>query len=321
MKRIQRLAALTLAGGFFLAGAGLTTASAQWRTATRDRNWALRGDRLDTLRALARYLDDGAQYALAEAGRSVQYSRSGNDRAFLNDLRNFARRTADLTNRLYDYQTNPRGLDGQLRSMMNDARRIDSRMRRVNAARGLDDDWAAVRDGLDRMQRFVAGNDVQVPATRPQWADRGRYEDRTDRYGRYGRSGYGRYGDRTSDAGGFRTGVLTGRELSDFRAMAGEVDQRLGRVTDMAERNYNARPGNSVVSELRSLAYQASALYDRMRGSSLDVRDAAPIVERMLADVRTFDRSGIREAVGSDGWNDWQSAMSILQRMDDMIRR
>src|SRR5438445_269550 len=204
MKRIQRLAALTLAGGFFLAGAGLTTASAQWRTATRDRNWALRGDRLDTLRALARYLDDGAQYALAEAGRSVQYSRNGNDRAFLNDLRNFARRTADLTN---------------------------------------------------------------------------------------------------------------------CRAMAGEVDQRLGRVTDMAERNYNARPGNSVVSELRSLAYQASALYDRMRGSSLDVRDAAPIVERMLADVRTFYRSGIREAVGSDGWNDWQSAMSILQRMDDMIRR
>jgi hypothetical protein len=321
MKRIQRLAALTLAGGFFLAGAGLTTASAQWQASTRDRNWALRGDRFDTLRALARYLDDGAQSALAEAGRSVQYSRNGNDRAMLSDLRNFARKTADLTNRLYDYQSDPRGLDRQVRTMINDARRIDSRMRTVNAARGLYDDWAAIRDGLDRMKRFAAGYDVQVPAPPPQWADRGRYDDRTDPYGRSGRPGYGRYGDRTSDAGGFRAGVLTGRELSDFRAMAGELDQRLRRVTDMAERNYNARPSDAVVADLRSLAYQASALYDPARGSSLDVRDAAPIVERMLADVRSMDRSGIREAVGPDGWNDWQSAMSVLQRIDDMIRR
>src|SRR5947207_8764289 len=174
MMRIQRLAASTLAGTFLLAGVGVSTASAQWQTSGRDRNWALRGDRFDSLRALARFLDDGTQYTLDEANRRLQYSRNGNERAYLSDLRNFARKTSDLTNRLYDYQNDPRGLDRQMRTMSNDARRIDSRMRRVNAANGLFDDWAAVRDGLDRMQRFVAGDDVQVPAARPEWADRGR---------------------------------------------------------------------------------------------------------------------------------------------------
>jgi hypothetical protein len=314
MMRIQRLAASMLAGTFLFAGVGVTTASAQYQ---RDRDWALRGDRFDTLRALARFLDDGTRYTFNEASGRFQYSRNGNERAYLSDLRNFSRKTSDLTDRLYDYQNNPRGLERQIRNMSNDARRIDSRMRRVSAANGLFDDWAAVRDGLDRMQRFVAGNDVQVPTPLPQWADRGR----TDRYGygRYRRSG--RYGERTSDAGGFRTGVLTGRELTDFRAMAGDLDQRLRRVVDMAERRYNAGPSNAVIAQVRNLAYQASTLFDRTRGDSLDLRDSGPMVQRMLADVRSMDQSGLRDSVDANTWDDWQSATALLQRMDDMIRR
>src|SRR5712691_2769527 len=100
MTRIQRLAASTLAGILLLAGVGVTTASAQWQTSGRDRNWALRGDRFDTVRAMARFLDEGTQYSLDEANRRLQYSRAGNERAYLSDLRNFAGKASDVTNRL-----------------------------------------------------------------------------------------------------------------------------------------------------------------------------------------------------------------------------
>src|SRR5712691_7974110 len=215
MHPLRRLAASTLAGTLLLAPAGLsTTAAAPSQGSGRvDRDAALRGARFDTMRALARYLHDGAEYALAEASRLLGSSRDGNDRAYLGDLRNFARRTADLGNRLYDYQTDPRGLDGRLRSMISDARRIDSRMRRVSGASGLYDDWAAVRDGLDRMQRFAAGYDVPVPVARSQWADRGQDRPYSDRSGRNGQYGNGRWADRTSDSGEFRTGALSGHEL------------------------------------------------------------------------------------------------------------
>ena len=63
------------------------------------------------------------------------------------------------------------------------------------------------------------------------------------------------------------------------------------------------------------------ALYDRTRGGSLDLRDSAPMVERMLSDLHRMDQSGLRGTVDANTWGDWQSAVSTLQRMDDMLRR
>lgn len=338
MKTAQSLTGIAALCGLILAGPGTTTASAQWRNGDRrvDRDRVFQGDRFETMRALGQYLDQGTRFALAEATDTLASSRNGNDRDYLNALRSFAQRTADFNNRLYDFRSDPGRADREVRSLLGEARRVDNRMRRASSMRGLYDDWAAVIDGVNRMQQFVAGYDVSVPTLRPRWADRGtgdrdgRWNNRGDN-GQY-RSGDGQYrnGDsrdgyrRPSDVDGFRGGYLDGPELSDFRNLSAELDTRIRRVVDMAERNRgyaNDDRTAQMLSDLRNFTFQTSSLRERTRENTLNPSDIGPIVQHLLEDARATDRSLRQANAFSNVWSEWQGAISVMERMDAIVRR
>ena len=337
MKTAQSLTGIAALCGLVLAGPGSTTASAQWRNSDRrvDRDRVFQGDRFETMRALGQYLDQGTRFALAEATDTLARSGNRNDRDYLSALRSFAQRTADFNDRLNDYRSDPNRTDREVRSLLDEARRVDSRMRRVSSMRGLYDDWAAVIDGVNRMQQFVAGYDVTVPTLRPRWADRGtgdrdgrwnngRWDNGQGRNGDY-RTGDGRDGyPRSSDLGGFRGGYLSGRELGDFRNLSADLDTRIRRVVDMAERSRGYANDNrtaQMLSDLRNFAFQTSSLRERTRENSLDPSDVGPIVQHLLEDARATDRSLRQANAFSSVWSEWQSAISVMERMDAIVRR
>ena len=306
-----------------LSGPAATTASARYGgTGGRtERGRMFEGDRFDTMRAMARYLDDGAQFALSRASDRLSSSRDRDERAYLAALRSFARRAADLNNRLYDYQGDPGPLEREVRWLTNSAREVDARMRRVGAMSAVYHDWGMVLDDLGRMQQFAEGRDVTPPPARPEWADRGSY-------GRYGRYGYGsaRAGEsrRSSDLGGFRPTILTGRQMSEFRQLLDELDRRVRRTLDMAERNRPAAGDDrtrQVLSDLRAFASRTRSLQDRVRASSVDPREVGPLVERLLVEARATDHSLREGDAFSTTWSEWPGVIDALQRMDDLMRR
>ena len=88
-RRSFRIPALAVAG-FVLAG---TSASAQVRYGTYDQ--PLEGQRYDTMRALAHYLDETAQDALQGATQDARYGTAA-QRRVVTTVRAFARQLANI---------------------------------------------------------------------------------------------------------------------------------------------------------------------------------------------------------------------------------
>jgi len=66
MQRTQLFAAVVAVFGLALAGPGLTTASPQIYSSDSSRQMTLEGDRFETMRSLAHFLDEGTQFTLEE---------------------------------------------------------------------------------------------------------------------------------------------------------------------------------------------------------------------------------------------------------------
>jgi hypothetical protein len=314
MKSLQALIGAGGISALLFAGPGLSTAGAQIYA----REDVLGGQRYETMRSLAHYLDEGTQFTLDEATDILGERPRSQDRAFLNQLRNFAKRTDAFHEGMDENRNQPDQLDREVRNLSYEARRVDMRLRRVSALRELRDDWAAVVDDLNRMQRLMAGYDVQVPPAHAEWADRsGRDEN-----------GYGYPGDRygyprTSDLGGYRTDPLSGQPLTDFRRLAHDLDTHATRAYDMAVRNGASYAGNrqQYLDELEHFADATRALHDRSDADRLDPREVGPTVTHLLADARRVDR-GMRNArVLANTWEEWQQTIAILEQMDTLVRR
>ncbi len=314
-----RLVAVSVAlCGLVVAGPGVKSASAQIYGKDTGRGATLPSDRYETMRSLAHFLDEGAQFTLEEATDALSASRNSSDRAFLDSLRRFAARTAAFHDRLDNYEANPWDLNADVRVLLSEARRVNSRLRRINAVSDLYDDWAEVVDDVNRMQRLMAGQNVQVPTAHPEWDD----HDANDQDHTHGGVGPAGGMGTASGSGMGRSDFLTGRDLQEARRLAHELDTQARRALATAEDNTADASGRGLqmLGSLRHFVGQTAALHDRTDSDRLDSRDFGAAVSHLMEDARAAD-AGMRQArVFSEAWDEWRQTISILDQLDAVVR-
>jgi hypothetical protein len=191
-------------------------------------------------------------------------------------------------------------------------------MRRINAVSNLYDDWAAVVDDVNRMQRLLAGQDVQVPSAHAEW-DNGDlnngHHSATNDSGHGGVRQVGNYG---SD----RTAWITGRDLQEARRLSHDLDAQARRALATAERNTDASGrGAQLLNDLRHFVNQTSALHDRTDSDRIDPREFGGVVAHLMEDARAADSSMRQARVFSDTWDEWQGTIKTLEQLDAIVRR
>src|SRR5262249_53524377 len=193
------------------------------------------------------------QFTLDEATDALTSSRNSRDRAFLDALRNLAARTDSFHERMDDYATDRWDVDSEVRVLLTEARRVNSRMRRITAVSQLYDDWNAVVDDVNRMQRLLEGENVQVPMAHPEWNAR-------DMHGRGPISPDQRYGLPTPAGRDYRTTSINGRDLDELRQLSHDLDLQARRALTVAERDPSATSGGraDMLADLRHLVSQTS---------------------------------------------------------------
>jgi len=299
----MRLHSLT-AGLLFLAGsatlAGAQDVRVQFNLGTRER--PLTGQRYQTMRALAHYLDERAEYAVDEAARRAD---TPSERRSLWALQHFSGQANNFHQRMDNYVERPWNLPNEVRQLNEQARRVNQRMRAAGVFRETWTSWSAVLDALGRMNRLLAGQRVSVPpAQRQDWGDYQRD------YAPWSRGGYG-------DMSGDR---LIGSQLQEFRQLADRLETQTARARDDAEYVGRASARNAMVSrEIGRLNQHASALQNRTQSSALDKSDVAPTVRTLLDDARRTDRSLRSSSVFNELRSTWTTVIRTLEQMDDMV--
>jgi hypothetical protein len=295
---------------------GLTQA-AQISIQIGQRGNRLEGDRFETMRSLAHYLDQGVQYTLEEATIALASSRNGRDRAFVNALSNFARRADSFHRKMDSYRENPWDVDSDVRNLLGEARRTNDRMRRISAVRDLYDDWASVVDDVNRMQRLLAGEDVGVGPAHAAWEAREGHDHGAR--GDEGREGLRRRG--SDDAREYRTRRLTGQDLAELRELSHDLDTQARRALKIAERDQTgrSRANAPLLEDLRHFVSQTASLHQRTDAERLDRRDFGSVVNHLLDDARAADRSMRDARLFTDAGDEWQETIRILERMDAIV--
>jgi hypothetical protein len=297
----------TLAAGLlFLAGsatfAGAQDVRVQFNLGTSER--PLTGQRYQTMRALAHYLDERADYAADEAARRAR-DANPRERRSLWALQHFSGQARNFHQRMDNYVERPWNLPNEVRELNAEARRVNQRMRAAGVFRETWTSWSAVLDALGRMNRLLAGQRVSVPpAHRTEWGDYQRD------YAPWSRGGYG-------DMSGDR---LVGGRLQEFRQLADRLETETARARDDAEYVGRASARNAMVSrEIGRLSQHASALQNRTQSSALDKSDVAPTVRTLLSDARRTDRSLRSSSAFNELRSTWTSVIRTLEQMDDMV--
>ena len=316
------LAAATLAA---LAVGGRVSAQTVWGTYEQP----LEGRRFETMRALAHYLDEAAQDALAG---TVQARRRGTpaDRRYITAVRDFARQAESLHTRMDDYSASQFDVTDEVDYLATRARRVNQLVRRGGAYQDTYDDWKRVIDTLGLMRRALNGEDVEVPAAHDEYGD----YDRD--YGYLGRGGnadrgtvttgrtdtYGGTNPRSDTYGGtYGAGALTGTRLQQFRELAHQLDTSARQTLAAAERTApNNDRARSILADLRHFAEQARSLDDRSDANEVAPREIGAIVDHLQEDARLADRNMRDARAFSDAWDEWSRTIDVLNRMASLLR-
>jgi len=311
---IERMAmALAVVGT--LAGARYASAQTVWGTYDQP----LEGRRFETMRALAHYLDEAAQDALAG---TVQARRRGTpaDRRYITAVRDFARQAESFHTRMDDYDVSPFEVPDEVDYLAARARRVSQLVRGVGAYQGTYDDWNSVTDTLGRMRRVLNGEDVEVPPAHDEYGDYNRD------YGYLGRGGTADRGivttGRTDTYGGTYSGAaLTGARLQQFRDLAHQLDTSASRTLVAAERGAPSDDrARGILADLRHFAEQARNLHDRSDANELAPREIGGIIDHLREDARLADRNMKDARAFSDAWDEWSRTIDVLNRMADLMR-
>jgi hypothetical protein len=115
----------------------------------------------ETLRGLAAALQTEAQHALDGTLAAANSGRP--TRIFLPGIRMFARRAEWVRQSVDKYRTEPFDVTGTVTTMQQRVGMMSRRMRRNPNLEHTWDDWTAITDILDRMQKVLAGETVSVP--------------------------------------------------------------------------------------------------------------------------------------------------------------
>src|SRR5687767_647752 len=212
-EKMRRKLSKYLMGLFFLAPllavACGTTYSPPPPTSTGD----LEGSRYETMRVLSGRLVDRLQGTRDEL-RAAREAES--EMGALADLIEKARRFRDS---MENYSNPPRYVRDDVNELDRLARDLESRTRDVRVSTRAYDNWRGALDVIDRMQRLLAGQNVDIPpATGPTTGTGGSTYPTYPSTGTYG-------------------SILTGTTLEDFRRTAHEVVVRGTLARDTAERS------------------------------------------------------------------------------------
>lgn len=259
----------------------------------------LEGSRYETMRVLAGRLVDRLQGTRDEL-RVTREAES--EMSTLATLIEKARRFRDS---MENYGNPPRYVRDDVNDLDRIARDMESRTRNVQVSTRAYDNWRGALDVLDRMQRVLAGQDVDIPPAS----------------GPSGGSTYPTYPTYPSTGGTYGS-ILTGTSLEDFRRSAHEIVVRGTLARDTAERSgttYNDGD-RRVLSDLSYFLSQARDLDNRALATTVDRRDVRPIVERLSEDARRLD-SAMRVSSAFSRTNaDWAEVMRGVQRLLDLTR-
>jgi hypothetical protein len=259
----------------------------------------LSGSRYETMRVLAGRLVDRLQATRDELRASRE---AETEMASLGDLIERARRFRDA---MENYSNPPRYVREDVNDLDRMARDLEARTRDVRVSTRAYDNWRGALDVLDRMQRLLAGQDVEIPpATGPT-----------------GGSTYPTYPTSPSTGGTYGS-VLTGTALEDFRRTAHEVVVRATLARDTAERSgtiYNDAD-RRLLSDLSYFLSQARDVDNRALATSVDRRDVRPLVERLSDEARRLDSALRSSNAFSRSWSDWAEVMRGVQRLLDLTR-
>ena len=269
------------------------------------------GDRYATLRGLAEYVNEGAEFVLQEASESggVPTSRTT---ALVASLRDFSRRAAALHQRVDRDRARPALLVTDVSRLQTLARRINLRLRRERGMEELYEDWDGVTRDLADMRRVLAGRDVDLRAPDREWTQRDTPDDRPRDDG--ARQPYGR--------GGFREAVLTREQMLEFKGQAHDLDAQARLVLDLAERrraDYTGR-GDRLLADLRAFAARTAELHASSDQNMVRPREVGPSVEQLLTDARAADQSMRNARVFETVWNEWAKTIQMLESMTAYLR-
>jgi len=283
------------------AGAG-ATAFAQTTYGTYEQ--PLEGRRYETLRALANYVDENAHDAYDAAREDARHG-SRTARTLLPSLRSFATAAADFHDRLDNYDASTADVPDDIDALTLRARRIQARLRSARGAGSVAQTWPDVMDGLDRMKKAAAGQDVEVPYGDGASAD-------------YDRD-YGPYGNRPSRP--VVSGGLTGAQLEEFHRLSHEFAVSVSRTYEIAWRQQKNFPGTEgLVTDLRNLTQSAYDVHQRADISAVDPREIKPMVERLLAQARQVDQTMRSQRVFNQVWDQWTRAIEVANQMATLVR-
>ena len=123
-----------------------------------ERQEHLEGRVYDRMRQLAHVLDERAQHAADQAADTAHHG-GRDERRFLDTVFHFARQTADFHKRMDRYRESPWDVPDEVDHLIRDARQVNRRIHDAHVFEHTWDDWDAVLDVLDQMQRVSGGFD------------------------------------------------------------------------------------------------------------------------------------------------------------------
>ena len=271
-------------GALVLLGPSLPLASAETLYGTHNR--PLAGQRYETLRALARHLDETARGALEGASDDAERGRSSSEEdRFLASIRSFTRSADDFQRRVDTYRTEPFEVPPQVVALTTEAHQVNDHLRATRALENTYDDWDAILDVLGRMNSLLAGRDVEVPAAHV-------------------------------------VSALSGARLAEFRELARDLGKSATHAHEQAKRDvgeYKGR-GDQFVGELHHFEVQSRALGNQADAAQVNPQQIGPIVDRLLEDARQADRQMRDAGVFTAIWDDSGRTITILRRMAGLVR-
>ncbi|HET9317243.1 MAG TPA: hypothetical protein VFQ51_16755 [Vicinamibacteria bacterium] len=244
----------------------------------------LDGARYETLRSLARHLDETAQGLLEGAGDAV-LSGEQTDARFLSSIRAFARSARDFRAAVEGYPAARVDLAPRVAALAEVSSAVEERLRAAGVLPSTYPEWAAVGEVVELMRVSLSGGEVKVPPP-------------------------------------YVVPALTGAPLQRFRDLAADLDgsaaKAYGRARDEVG-SYRSR-GEQFLGELHYFAAVSRDLRARADAGSVSPKSVGPIVDDLLREAREAD-GRMREAnVFKEVWEDSSRTIAILQQMVALVR-
>ena len=268
----------------FLAALSAPAVAPASASAKKEAGPVLVGPRYQTLRSLARYLDETAQGLLEGASDSV-LAEPSSDARFLTPVRAFARSARDFRSSVDAYAEAPFDVALRVGALAEVCRAVEERLRNAGVLAQTYPEWAAVSDVLERMRLSLSGGEVDVPAA-------------------------------------YVVPLLTGARLARFQQLTASLDESTAGAHARARQEldrYKDR-GAQFVGELHYFAALTKDVRTRADTGSVSPKAVGPVVDDLLKEAREADRRMRDADVFKEVWDASSRTITILQEMASLVR-